>query len=102
MVSKEGHFRYSQRKKLNHLVGKEISVTECGQDFPSYSGSLIWDHGFYINGKQIPVRSLTPISKMDLFGRQIEVCSDYLTMGNLGRIVADFDIDALTTMEVTA
>jgi hypothetical protein len=97
MSSKEGHFRYSTRKKLVNLVGKEISVIECGQDFPSYSGFLVRDNGFYVNGKQIPIRFITPISQMDLSGRQIEVCSDYLTMGNLGRIVADLDIDALTT-----
>ena len=80
--SKEGHKRYSTRKKLNYLVGEEISITECGQDSASERGLLIRDKGFYVNGRQIPVRSITQISQMDLAMKNIEVCSDYLTIGN--------------------
>ena len=91
--SKEGHSRYSTRKKLVNLVGQEISIIECGHDSPSDSGVLVRDNGFYVNGKQIPVRSISLISQMDLAMRRIEVCSDYLTLGNN---LVDYDIDALS------
>jgi len=92
MSSKEGHLRYTQRKKLNNLVGKEIFVIECGQDSPSERGLLTRDNGFYLNGKQIPVRSITPISKMELSTKTIEVCSDYLT---LGKNIVSYNVDEL-------